>query len=100
MPYILKHQREKFQSAIKELAKLINDDTNGVPYKSRAGNLNYIITKLLLEVYKKDECYLTHNEIIGMLHCCAEEWYRRRVAPYEDTKINNELNGDVFPDED
>lgn len=37
------------------------------------------------------------NDIIatfGILDCVSKEFYRRNVAPYEDTKIS--LNGDVF----
>lgn len=28
-------------------------------------------------------------EVVGALCCCADEFYRRVVAPYEDTKIGN-----------
>jgi hypothetical protein len=34
------------------------------------------------------------NEIIGVLECAKQEFYRRVAAPYEDTKIQE--NGDVY----
>lgn len=95
MPYILKDRRRKYEDLIHELSILINEGEN----KGRAGDLNYIITALLLKVYKGEWCYAVYNDIIGMLECCKQEFYRRHVAPYEDTKINSVLNGDVTEDD-
>ena len=41
-----------------------------------------------------DSSYHAYNEIIGVLECVKQEFYRRMVAPYEDKKC--EENGDVF----
>ena len=85
MPYILKEDRARLDDAIKTLAEKINPD-------QRAGDLNYAITRLML-LLKGDGKYKDHNELVGMLECCKQEFYRRHVAPYEDVKI--EENGDV-----
>ncbi len=60
-----------------------------------AGELNYFITTLINNyINKNTKCYTTLNEVIGVLECAKLELYRRIVAPYEDTKI--EENGDVY----
>lgn len=60
-----------------------------------AGELNFYITTLIDSyINKNTKCYTTLNEVIGVLECAKLEVYRRIVAPYEDTKI--EQNGDVY----
>lgn len=61
-----------------------------------AGELNYLITKLIDEYLKNCEKvnYAALNEVIGVLECAKLELYRRVVAPYEDTKIIE--NSDVY----
>ena len=59
------------------------------------GDFNYFVTntiKNFIEV--KGESYELYNSLIGMLECCKLELYRRKVALYEDQKI--EQNGDVY----
>lgn len=59
------------------------------------GELNYFVTVLLLDyLWRKGWSYTTYNEVVGVLECAKLEMYRRRVAPYEDTKCT--INGDVF----
>lgn len=59
-----------------------------------AGELNYTITKLLLEyLHRKGTRYAHFNEIMGVLNCVSHEFYRRWAAPYEDKKIQE--NGDI-----
>ncbi|MBT4120606.1 MAG: hypothetical protein HOA57_00755 [Candidatus Magasanikbacteria bacterium] len=86
MPYILQSDRERLDPKIKELAETINTD-------QRAGELNYTITKLLLAL-KGNGKYKDYNELMGALESAKLEFYRREIAPYEDTKI--EENGDVY----
>lgn len=58
------------------------------------GELNFQITMLCKQYLETHgESYNTHNAIMGVLTCAPLEWYRRRTAPYEDKKI--EENGDV-----
>jgi len=85
MPYIKMQDRKRLNSAIKILAKLVNKN-------QRAGELNYIITNLLLLTEGKGK-YADFNELIGVLESAKLEFYRRRIAPYEDKKIKT--NGDV-----
>lgn len=58
------------------------------------GELNYNITKLILQYLEGKESYSKYNEVIGVLECCKLEIYRRLVSDYEDEKC--EENGDVF----
>lgn len=60
-----------------------------------AGELNYLFTKIAVEYLDmKGEGYQAFNDILGALEGCKLELYRRKVAPYEDVKI--EENGDVY----
>lgn len=56
------------------------------------GELNYIITKLL-HSQLKPMSYTKLNNLTGVLECVKLELYRRKAAPYEDLKIQE--NGDV-----
>ncbi len=59
-----------------------------------AGQLNYVITRLLQEFLGETPNYRLFNEAIGALEAAKLELYRRMVAPYEDKKIKE--NGDVY----
>ena len=59
------------------------------------GELNYCITKLLDRYLQaKGLSYQHINDCLGALEGAKLEFYRRIVAPYEDTKI--QANGDVY----
>lgn len=87
MPYIKKETRE-----------LVEDGNDLVKLSSRIeteGDLNYTITRLChLFLQKKGEKYSVYNTIIGVLECAKLELYRRKVAIYEDAKIQE--NGDLL----
>ncbi len=60
-----------------------------------AGELNFLFTNLASNYISfKGEKYQHYNDIIGALQGCMLELYRRKIAPYEDKKI--EENGDVY----
>ena len=63
------------------------------------GELNYLIT-ILCQDYMGVKAaipnYAIFNEVIGVLECAKQEFYRRMVVPYEEGKI--EQNGDVYGD--
>lgn len=84
MPYVKDFIRSKLEHNINALAEDIIH-LHKFEGRDRDGMLNYIITKLLLKCYP-NVSYKVHNEIIGMLECCKQEWYRKQVAPYEDQK--------------
>ena len=93
MPYIKSEDRRKFDALVSELGEIVRREGEATP-AGTAGNLNYIISTLLAAVYGPSPRYHQHNEIIGLLECTKEEWYRRKTAPYEDEKILE--NGDVY----
>lgn len=84
MPYINKQlQRDKFQ----QIVELVSEETT-------EGELNFILTTLIGRyVIKKGLCYRNINDVLGALTGCMLEFYRRVAVPYEDMKI--EENGDV-----
>lgn len=84
MPYITEGKREEIDLEIEELLKFLPDDD---------GVINYTITRIVDHVYGKGG-YAVFNRAMGVLDCVAREFYRRKVAPYEDKKI--EENGDVY----
>jgi len=87
MPYIKPENRKLYDFAIKEVAAALTT------YEYSPGDFNYVITKICLAfISAQDNCEV-YNEVIGVLECAKLEFYRRRVAAYEDGKI--EQNGDV-----
>ena len=89
MPYIDKKSREIVDKKIELLAERAKELGQG----GRAGVFNYIITRLIQMLYPRDR-YAELNEALGVLDAVAREFYRRRVAPYEDEKAKQ--NGDVY----
>ena len=81
MPYIKQQERLMFDEYLKTVPAIV------LP-----GELNYFITNVchqyIQEVGLK---YATLNEVIGVLECAKQELYRMVVAPYENTK--QEENG-------
>ena len=64
-----------------------------------AGELNFKITSIILEYLydinpSEPSGYSDYNEVLGVLTCVIQEFYRRRVIPYE--KIKQAENGDVY----
>lgn len=88
MPYIKQKDREKIDWIIANLAAELK--TKGV-----TGNMNYAVFKLYCNLEKLGECsnYKEKSRFLAELTECAAEIRRRKLAPYEDKKI--EENGDV-----
>lgn len=87
MPYIKKAQRQALDYC--------HVDTVGKRCIDNAGQLNYVITKIIRGyIMQKGMSYETLNTIIGVLDSAKLEFYRRTVAPYENKKIDE--NGDVY----
>ena len=87
MPYINRERRDALEPLVEELSKKLTDP------QFRAGDLNYVITNLLLRSTKQGMNYRWHNENLGVLDAVAREYYRRKIAPYEDKAIKK--NGDI-----
>jgi hypothetical protein len=84
LPYIKPEDRPDWDAGINALSHI---------FDGSIGELNYIITRIV-DLWLGDKPnYATFNAAIGVLECAKLELYRRRVAPYEDTKIAQ--NGDV-----
>ncbi|QQS18335.1 hypothetical protein IPL68_07040 [Candidatus Saccharibacteria bacterium] len=88
MPYVQQDMRKDLDPTI----QLLIEKLAALPLDKQDGALNYTITRLLHGVYQP-ESYFTYNRSMGVLSSAQAEWYRRRVAPYEDRKISE--NGDV-----
>jgi len=58
------------------------------------GELNYVITKLLIDYVGGEVSYQSINDVVGALEGAKLEFYRRVASPYEDKKILE--NGDVY----
>jgi len=87
MPYIPKENREALEPEIVLLAaKLVGGGCN-------AGELNYIVSRLCNTVFDTNPSYSRGNTVMGVLECAKAEFYRRKLAPYEDKKIIE--NGDI-----
>lgn len=82
MPYIKPEDRKDFAEGLEKL-----DPQN-------PGELNYVISKILLKYTQKDIKYSRFNDAIGATECAKLELYRRFVVPYEEKKISE--NGDII----
>lgn len=85
MPYIKQEQREIVDNDIEEIAKHIARLQLDDPEINIEGVMNYIITKLIYRVYSTPS-YREINDVMGMLECVKQEYYRKQAAPYEDQK--------------
>ncbi len=86
MPYIKLAARNRFENLLHQYLQTMPSD---------AGELNYLITKMCdMYIQVKGKKYANLNEVIGVVECVKQEYYRRIVAPYEDQKISE--NGDVY----
>jgi len=88
MPYITPEERMELYPEINALVEKLRR----APIDKLDGRLNYVITRLLVLLYPPG--YFNYNRAMGVLASVAHEYYRRRVAPYEDKKIQE--NGDVY----
>lgn len=85
MPYITQADRLKFDAALEQL-----------PPAETKGELNYLITKLMIQyLMHHGMSYTTLSDISNTPEEAAAEFRRRVTASYEDSKID--ANGDVYP---
>ena len=93
MPYIKKKDRLQYDGLVQELASRLKTTEDQM---DRAGHMNYVVTTLILAAFPNRK-YATMALVDGVLADVGREYYRRRAAPYENEKI--EENGDVYPKE-
>ena len=63
-------------------------------YPKNCGELNYVLIKMCLNYLCDERGYADYNEVMGVLECVKQEFYRRVITPYENKKRKE--NGDVF----
>ena len=85
MPYIKQKDRDRLDKYISKL----------YPNIYSSGELNYVITMLLKQLYGRN--YSELNRAMGVLECVKQEFYRRDLVPYEEEKIKE--NGDIWNSE-
>jgi hypothetical protein len=94
VPYIKQEIRDQIDRAIEDLAiAIIQIRVDGKHIIPDAGIFNYTVSTLLHRMHGPVN-YSNINEVMGILECVKQEYYRRVAAPYEDTKITE--NGDVY----
>lgn len=81
MPYITEERRSDLMH-------------NPEAFPRNSGELNFLLTQVILEYLPEAPHYSDYNEVIGVLECMKQEFYRRVVATYEDKKC--EENGEVY----
>ncbi len=87
MPYIPREERIELDPLIDALISKLRN----APLERMDGRLNYVISRLVNGLYQPS--YFQYNRAVGVLTSVLMEFYRRRVAPYEDRKI--EEHGDI-----
>jgi hypothetical protein len=90
MPYIKQEDKKRFDSHIEDMVDALSDHGFATP---TPGDVNYVISKIIWELFNKNRSYTIGNNLIGVLECVKQEFYRRQLAPYEDEKIKS--NGDI-----
>ncbi len=95
MPYISQDKRAMLEPALTKIFDALRQIQCDFPDDSFEGTMNYLFTTLLVRLYTLNN-YDEHNRVIGLLDCVKNEYYRRRVTPYERNKAVE--NGDVYPD--
>lgn len=85
MPYIPQNCRAVIES----------NQRNSQHLSRSPGELNYTVTRLLIEYLGETPNYERYNAVVGVLECAKLELYRRMVVPYEEKKKAE--NGDVYP---
>jgi hypothetical protein len=84
MPYIVADKRTHLDPHVDSLLNALRELESDDPSNTHCGNLNYVITRLLIASYGMR--YADINEAIGVLECAKLEFYRKQAAPYEDQK--------------
>lgn len=88
MPYIHKDDRAHYEDAINLICTRLDQR------EWCMGDMNYVFTMILKRATRgKVRCYMTLNELMGMVECVKQEFYRRDVVEYETEKIKQ--HGDI-----
>ena len=88
MPYIKQEDKIRIDEHLGDLSHFLSNS------EVSSGEVNYLITRILIVLAEKKLNYENINRLVGVLECAKLEMYRRLAAPYEDSKISE--NGDVY----
>lgn len=91
MPYIKNEDRLKFE---KQIDDLVDTLMVGPHMTAKVGDVNFVISTIIWKLFTYDTSYTNGNNLMGVLECVKQEFYRRQLAPYEDEKIKE--NGDII----
>lgn len=89
MPYIKPDDRPKFQPVI-DAALLALRKKDDIIAK---GEINYLFSKILWELFDDKRSYSRGSDLHGVCFDIAAEFYRKKLAKYEDLK--EEENGSI-----
>ena len=92
MPYIKPEARQRLHEALENLRMTLYSSKYNHGVLS-PGDLNYVISKLIWKLFDDNPSYTLGNNIIGVLECVKQEFYRRKMTPYEEEKMRE--NGDI-----
>ena len=92
MPYIPNSRRAELDAHIEHLVAAIKHPGR---WDATAGDLNYAITRMMLECCPMGERYWGMSAVRGVVQDAVDEFYRRKMAPYEDEQ--KDKSGDVYP---
>lgn len=90
MPYIKKERRDKYTKYIDELTKLFINNGKDVPL---LGEVNYVFSRIIWNIFDNNKSYISGNNLMGVVECIKQEFYRRKLSKLEDEKIKS--NGDI-----
>ena len=89
MPYITQADRERFNFGLEAFWETIQ--SKGISN----GDLNYLYSMLAkFYLMKHGESYNTMSDVVKAFECAKLEFYRVKMQPYEDSKMNQ--NGKVY----
>lgn len=93
MPYIKQEDRKNYDDLIRKMVDTLLDNNTKDSNVAIVGDVNYVISSIIWSLFETKKTYTNGNNLVGVLECVKQEFYRRKLAPYEDKKI--EENGDL-----
>lgn len=93
MPYIKKEDRKDYDDVIGELVDRLLGKGPKESGMAVPGDVNYVVSSIIWKLFDAKTSYTNGNNLIGALECVKQEFYRRKLTPYENEKIIE--NGDI-----
>jgi hypothetical protein len=93
MPYVMKGVRDHYAPYLEPLTRWVRE------HGAVSGELNYLITSLMIAAVEEDSGCLTYGKlqaVVGAATEAAAEFRRRMMAPFEMGKAK--ANGDLYKD--